>query len=123
VEAGEPLATLWNGERELVIQSPVAGTITRVNLALRLDPSFVNRSPYDQGWLAEVVPEPGAVRAAGLLKGYAAARWMRLEVQHLLMLVSDREPSPVDAEAEMDAEISPGLSTRSWQQVHAAFFA
>lgn len=34
--------------------SPVAGTILTINLALEGEPSLMNSSPYDKGWLAEI---------------------------------------------------------------------
>ena len=34
--------------------SPVTGTVLSINLALESEPSLMNSSPYDKGWLAEI---------------------------------------------------------------------
>ena len=36
------------------VYSPVAGTIYEVNTALNDDPSLINKSPYNEGWIAKL---------------------------------------------------------------------
>ncbi|MDX1468232.1 MAG: glycine cleavage system protein GcvH [Acidimicrobiia bacterium] len=36
------------------VYSPVAGEITSINESVAENPELVNKSPYDEGWLAEI---------------------------------------------------------------------
>ncbi len=38
------------------LYSGVSGTVTAVNEALANDPGWVNRDPYDQGWMIKIKP-------------------------------------------------------------------
>ena len=45
------------------IFSPLSGKVTAFNNALEDAPEAVNKSPYDQGWIAEIaVADPGEVK-------------------------------------------------------------
>jgi glycine cleavage system H protein len=37
------------------LYSPISGTVTKVNQQLDSHPELVNKSPYDEGWLVEVL--------------------------------------------------------------------
>ncbi len=63
VELPEIGATVSNGDEVAVIESvkaaseiysPVSGQITAVNLELEADPSIVNNSPFDNGWIFKI---------------------------------------------------------------------
>ena len=48
---GEEAAVVESVKAAFSIYAPVSGTVTRVNEALVKDPSLINRSPYEQGWI------------------------------------------------------------------------
>ena len=63
VELPEIGATVSNGDEVAVIESvkaaseiysPVSGQITAVNLELERDPSIVNNSPFENGWIFKI---------------------------------------------------------------------
>jgi glycine cleavage system H protein len=54
VKAGEAVCVLESTKIAADVYSPLTGKITRVNEALQDDPSLVNSSPFDQGWLFEI---------------------------------------------------------------------
>ena len=54
VKAGEAVCVLESTKIAADVYSPLSGKITKVNEALQDDPSLVNSSPFDQGWLFEV---------------------------------------------------------------------
>ena len=39
---------------------PVSGVVMEINENLATEPSLVNASPYDKGWMLKIVPDPGA---------------------------------------------------------------
>ncbi len=54
LQVGDDLADLETIKVNIVLASPVSGTIETVNPALEPNPELVNQSPYDKGWLAEI---------------------------------------------------------------------
>ena len=51
---GKPIATVESGKYVGPIKAPVAGEITKVNENLANDAQLINRSPYKDGWVAEM---------------------------------------------------------------------
>jgi len=54
LQVGDDLAELETIKVNLMLASPVSGTIVAINDALELNPELVNQSPYEKGWLAEI---------------------------------------------------------------------
>ena len=54
VEQFEPLAAVESVKAASDIFSPMSGKIIEVNNALEADPDLINRSCYEQGWIAKV---------------------------------------------------------------------
>jgi glycine cleavage system H protein len=51
VKAGDEGTTIESVKAAFSIYAPVSGTITKVNAALESDPSLINKSPFDEGWM------------------------------------------------------------------------
>ncbi|MEI6667847.1 MAG: glycine cleavage system protein H [Acidobacteriota bacterium] len=81
VRAGEPVVEVRTAGRTASIMSPVSGIITRVNDAVREDPSLVHRDPYSRGWLFAVNPSNSAFQA--LPAGRNGKAWLSGEEQRL----------------------------------------
>lgn len=126
VAAGELIAVLRRGEREIPVRAPIDGTIARINPALAKDPTIVNRAPYGQGWLVELTPN-ASTRSASLKKllgGGSAIRWMRGEVDRLVALTSPPELGHTMADGgEVGSDLSEHLDEATWRNVNKAFFA
>ncbi len=54
--ADEELAAVETIKVDLVVPTPLAGTVVAVNEALAEHPELVNSDPYGEGWLAEIEP-------------------------------------------------------------------
>jgi len=62
VNAGEVLGIVESVKNTADVYSPVSGDVIEVNSALEEDPQVINKSPYDQGWLAVIrLDDPGEV--------------------------------------------------------------
>jgi len=62
VNAGEVLGIVESVKNTADVYSPVSGEVIEVNSALEEDPQVINKSPYDQGWLAVIrLDDPGEV--------------------------------------------------------------
>ena len=81
VYQGEPVPEVRCGERRARISSPVEGVVTRVNPALRGDPSLVEREPYAAGWLFALAPADLLYTA--LPTGGSTREWFRRESTRL----------------------------------------
>ena len=51
VKAGEEGTTIESVKAAFSIYAPVSGKIVKANAELEKDPSLINKSPYEQGWL------------------------------------------------------------------------
>ena len=67
LEVGDDLADLETIKVNIALPSPVSGAIVGVNDALELNPEFVNQSPYEKGWLAEIEATDWEAGRAALL--------------------------------------------------------
>ena len=72
--AGKEFGSIESVKAASDLYSPVSGTVTAVNEALEGVPEFVNKSPYDDGWMLRVKL---AADPAGLLKAAEYARRCR----------------------------------------------
>jgi glycine cleavage system H protein len=63
------------------INSPVSGEVLAVNEAIADDPSIVNRSPYQEGWMLRIrMSDPSEMDR--LLTPEAYEEWARQEAEH-----------------------------------------
>ena len=54
VENNEPMAVIESVKAASDIYAPLSGTIEAVNEALEAEPTIVNSSPYEDGWLFKI---------------------------------------------------------------------
>jgi glycine cleavage system H protein len=54
VTAGEVCGELESSKAVSELYSPVTGTVTAVNEALRHGPGIINTEPYESGWIFKV---------------------------------------------------------------------
>jgi glycine cleavage system H protein len=66
LKKGEVLGIVESVKNTADVYSPVSGTVIEVNSGLEDDPQVINRSPYDQGWLA-VIKWTDSSELAGLM--------------------------------------------------------
>jgi glycine cleavage system H protein len=51
LEPGQPFATIEAVKTVIDLNSPITGEVIEVNDSVTNDPSVVNQSPYEEGWL------------------------------------------------------------------------
>ncbi|HEY3419488.1 MAG TPA: glycine cleavage system protein GcvH [Methanomassiliicoccales archaeon] len=62
VKAGEVLGIVESVKNTADVISPVSGTVVEANSPLEDNPQVINKSPYDEGWIAVVqMDSPGDV--------------------------------------------------------------
>jgi glycine cleavage system H protein len=80
---GEPLATIYRGERSLPVRSPVGGRVEESNVAVCDEPPTLRSDPYGAGWLCRIEPHASPDAHAGLHTGKDTEAFMAGEVQRL----------------------------------------
>lgn len=121
LQAGERLATLRHGARTVGLPAPVSGVIAKVNPLVEREPVTVNASPYGRGWIAEIRPE--ATDWKSLEHGGKAIRWMRREVDRLVILVQGASALPALPEGgELVSDVSSSVSDEAWEALVTEFF-
>lgn len=82
VQQGKPMGTMSSGKWTGKMYAPVSGEITEVNEDLEDDPSLINNSPYDEGWVAKIEPsDPDEIN--NLIKGGTdkLSEWLNGQIQ------------------------------------------
>jgi len=54
---GDEVATIETMKTDVVLPSPVAGTVVEVNPAMETEPEVINQDPYGEGWLTVIEAE------------------------------------------------------------------
>jgi CheY-like chemotaxis protein len=96
VRCGDPVFELQRNGEAARFASPITGRIAQFNAAVEDQPEFVNRSPYDRGWICLVQPTDLARDLAALRIGKPVVEWYQEEIARLRGLTStdsrDAEP-------------------------------
>jgi len=72
---GEAMVTLKHGDKSLTQVAPVSGVVVEVNHQLKNNPTTVNDSPLEKGWIAKISPRDLTLELRNLLRGVIADRW------------------------------------------------
>ena len=56
VKQMKPMGTVESIKAVSEVYSPVSGRVIKINERLRDSPELVNKSPYDEGWIAVIEP-------------------------------------------------------------------
>lgn len=56
VKKGDPLGTVESIKAASDVYSPISGTVIEINERLSEEPELLNKSPYEEGWIAVLKP-------------------------------------------------------------------
>jgi len=119
VRSGQPVAEIRSAGRRVSIVSPVSGTVTRVNEALRDDASLLHREPYARGWLFAMNTADAAYEK--LPAGPTAMAWLSNEGQRLSRFY-EKQLGVAAADGGNYVEHPPTLlSDRQWEELTHEF--
>ena len=129
VKKGERLFAIRQGERAAIFQAPIAGTIYSVNSELSQNLVWLEKQPYEKGWICSIKPEQLAVDLEGLKIGEKAAAWYQQEIRHareLLAPSSGEGPSGIPGGLPVMAQLVEGqleeVDDETWGRFTHAFF-
>jgi glycine cleavage system H lipoate-binding protein len=101
-----------NGEMAQVL-SPVDGIIAHINTKLIEDPTIMNQSPYEEGWLFIVEPTKLRKNLKGLYYGEEARKFIDEEREKLFSLANQDLKVAADGGLSVD-EIAEELKEVKW---------
>lgn len=80
---GEKLFEISIGDKRLNVASPLSGTLTGMNPALRENPSLLCDDPYGKGWICSVRPSDWMAEVSGFSVADGATAWFRKELERI----------------------------------------
>jgi CheY-like chemotaxis protein len=83
VRIGEPLFSVRRGDRRVSFGGPMGGRVERINQELERDPTPLNHSPYDRGWICTLRPADLSGDLRALRIGQPVVAWYQEEVKRL----------------------------------------
>ncbi len=83
IEAGKSIATVESSKWVGPVRTPVAGEIIAVNEKVEDDPSLINKSPYNDGWIARLKCGDIESAKAKLITGEAAVEVYRKRIENV----------------------------------------
>src|SRR5262245_32267562 len=87
VHKGEPLFYIRQDGRKAAFKSPVTGKVHMVNAELAHNLTWLEKQPYDKGWICSLKPLQLSEELEQLKIGEKAAAWYRQEIQRVRQLL------------------------------------
>jgi glycine cleavage system H lipoate-binding protein/ABC-type phosphate transport system substrate-binding protein len=88
VKRGDPIITVVQAGKQLVLYSPVSGVIESVNEDVEYAGSVVNSSPYEEGWIYEIKPSKWMAENRNFLMSDSYREWLASEIVRLKEFLS-----------------------------------
>jgi glycine cleavage system H lipoate-binding protein len=88
VKKGERLFVIRQGERRAIFKTPITGSIHAVNADLAQNLAWLEKQPYERGWICSIKPAQLAVELEHLKIGENAATWYRQEIKRIRELLA-----------------------------------
>ena len=83
IAKGETLFTVQQGSRKAAFQAPISGIVQDVNTELPHHPEWLERNPYEKGWVCSIKPEHLSNELEQFKIGDKAAAWYHVEIARL----------------------------------------
>jgi len=88
IKKGERLFSIRQGGRVAILHAPISGRVQDLNAELPQHLDWLERRPYEQGWVCSMKPEHLADELGQLKIGEHAAVWYQSEIVRLQQLLS-----------------------------------
>ena len=129
VSKGDPIGTFIQNGKHLTLKSPVTGIIRGENTLLFTDPSLLNRSPYEAGWIYQIEPANWYREIQALLLPAKYTEWIGNELKRLrdfLAAAMTREnpaygPAVLQDGGEIADHVLENLGPEAWEDFQNQF--
>lgn len=128
VRRGDRLFSIRQGERTATFKSPVSGTVHSVNAELAHNVDWLEKQPYDRGWICSIKPEQLAAELENLKIGEKAVAWYEQEIERLRkLLTSENGNGQANATVPSIGQLVDGqleeMDDRTWSKFGELFLA
>jgi len=125
VQQGEPVLTVEQAGRRLVLPAPVSGVIENRNEHLVANPDALERGVYGENWVYTLKPSRLGEEIGSLKVAEKAETWLREERQHLADWVRRLAPLRPGVAVQDGGMPVPGLlrlvDDKPWQEFQEQF--
>jgi FixJ family two-component response regulator len=125
VKKGERLFAIRQGERTAIFKSPITGKINSINSELAQNLAWLEKQPYEKGWICSIKPDQLAAELENLRIGEKAATWYQQEIKRVRELLAPESGNGhLDGVAEVASLVEGQLEevdARTWEKFAASF--
>jgi len=129
IKKGDQLCILIQKGKQLIIHSPVTGTIMEQNLELPANSSLINDSPYSEGWVYRIQPDNWSREIEFLSMSDKYRNWLNSEFARLrdFLAASLQPQSPAYAGiimqdgGELKDNVLADLGPEVWEDFQTKF--
>lgn len=79
IEKGEAALSILQNGKKLTINAPISGTIKSINKLLTGDPSIINSSPFNDGWIYSIEPSGWLKDTRFMIMADTYREWLKSE--------------------------------------------
>lgn len=125
VKQGEPLFYIKQGERKAAFKSPITGKIHLINSELAENLTWLEKQPYEKGWICSIKPDQLASEIEQLRLGDKAAAWYQQEIKRMRELLAPQNgnghPSTITEIARLVEGQLEEMDERTWSKFAETF--
>lgn len=122
LQQGEPFAKLRHGIRVLAQVAPISGMVVEVNEELERNPTALNASPLDRGWIAKIIPSSLRTDLRNLLSGATADAWREAVHTQLIQMFAPNIGTMLQDGGEFVKNFGDRISDDDWKRLIHEFF-
>lgn len=125
VRSGQPLFSVQQGTKKLVIHSPVSGKILQINSVLTENPDLLDATPYDSNWICVLDTDNIDADLKNMSIGKAAVSLYQSDIETVMdFLRKTRNPSGASEYGENELYIGEleRLSPSDWETITSKIF-
>lgn len=131
VKKGDVIARVKQGEKQLMMLSPISGEICEVNDKLKKNPGMINDDPYGLGWIYNIKPNNWNNDTHRCATSDKAKEWSETELQRFkdFLAVSLKKHSPEDSfivlqeGGELTKYPLAGMPSEIWTEFEKTFLS
>jgi glycine cleavage system H lipoate-binding protein len=108
IKKGERLFSIRQGGRVAILHAPISGSVQDLNAELPQHLDWLERRPYEQGWVCSMRPEHLSDELGHLNIGEKAAAWYQSEILRLQQMLGAVQGTSQVSPAPMVGELAEG---------------
>ncbi len=129
IKKGDPVITIIQEGKRLIINTPLSGKIVAKNTLLTTNADVVNTSPYNDGWIYKIEPDNWLKETRFMMMAEKAKEWVHdemLRLKDFLAVTLSRSNGNIACHAlqdggELTSNVLSSLGPELWEEFQANF--